>query len=391
MINLRDDAGLKKALVVAGTRPEIIKLSRVLSALSRRDIPYNFIYVGQHRDYEMSSQFIQELKLPVYTYKVLPSKLITPASQTAHIMTSVERSIVQLEPSLVIVQGDTNTTLAASIAAAKQPVPIAHIEAGLRSYDWRMPEEHNRRMVDHISTLLFAPTRRSGWNLFKECVIGATFITGNTVIDSVIHYLPVAQRYSKIMDEIRYDEYILATFHRAENVDNPSFLADLMDVMKELPLPVIFPIHPRTLKRLREYGLMKRLKNLSHKVRVLPPLGYFDFLVAMKNCHLIMTDSGGVQEEATAPGIRKMTVVVRKSTERPEAIEAGLTKLAGVEKEQILEAIHISLKMLPPNGSSPFGDGNASEIIASIINDFLLGGKISRDFSKTFINIKPNR
>ena len=350
----------------------------MLSALDHRGISYDFIFAGQHKDYEMSWQFIQELGFSNVTQGMLAFTSTTPASQTADIMKGVEHSIIRLKPSLVVVQGDTNTTLAATIAAVKQNLPVAHVEAGLRSFDWRMPEEHNRRIVDHLSTLLFAPTKGAKENLLREHVMGKVFVTGNTIVDAILHYFPIAQECSKIMNEIKFEEYVLATFHRAENVDDPHFLGALLNVMEELPLPMVIPLHPRTLKRLGEYNFLERLGVLSHKVQVLSPLGYFDFLVAMKNCRLVLTDSGGLQEEATVPGLQKPTVVVRKSTERPEAVEAGFATLAGIEGKQILEAVYKSLETPVPNISSPFGNGQASEIIASILDDFLQSGKPSQ-------------
>ena len=229
-----------------------------------------------------------------------------------------------------------------------------------------MPEEHNRRIVDHISDLLFAPTETAKKNLENEQVHGAIYVTGNTVMDAVAQHMPLAEKKSNVMNEIRYDEFILATTHRAENVDDPDVLTDFIEVFMEAPFPVVFPAHPRTVNRLKEFNLYGKL-SASKNVQLLPPLGYFDFLVLMKNCKLIMTDSGGLQEEATAPQIRKPVLVLRISTERPEAVKAGFAVVAGTEKKKIQRKLHKLLANWPPlNKHSPYGKGDAGEKIAKI-------------------------
>ncbi len=257
--------------------------------------------------------------------------------------------------------------LAAALAANKRGVAVGHVEAGLRSFDLRMPEEHNRRLTDHLSALLFAPTERAKANLEKESVWGKIYVTGNTVIDAVNQHLPLAERKSKILSQIRFEKFALATAHRAENVDDLEVLKSFIEAFAESPVPVVYPMHPRTRKRLRQNGLLAEVMQCGN-VQVLPPLGYLDFLVLMKRCELIVTDSGGIQEEATAPLIRKPVLVIRLSTERPEAVEAGFAKVVGTEKHQIVSAIKAALdskKQLPEK--SPFGDGTAAEKTTQII------------------------
>jgi len=241
------------------------------------------------------------------------------------------------------------------------------VEAGLRSFDLRMPEEHNRRLVDHVSTYLFAPTANARKNLEREGVWGKIYVTGNTVIDAVIQHLPIAERRSSILQRLQFERFALVTAHRAENVDDPAVLKSLVEAFIEAPLPVVYPLHPRTRKRLRQQGLWKKLSS-SENVQIIPPLGYFDFLVLMKKCEMMLTDSGGLQEEATAPPIRKPVLVIRISTERPEAVEAGFARVVGVKKEKILEAMDQTLKEKGELPSlSPYGDGSAGKGIVKII------------------------
>lgn len=357
---------MTKLIIVLGTRPEIIKMAPIVRALQRHEQSFVIVNTGQHYDYNLSLQFIKELGLPQPDYD-LKVRERSPGRQTGRIVIGFEK-ILQKEKSLItLVEGDTNSVLAAAIATNKQGVAVGHVEAGLRSFDLRMPEEHNRRLVDHISTYLFAPTENAKRNLERESVWGKIYITGNTVIDACQENLPIAEERSKIMEKIAFGEYMLATVHRAENVDNPEVLRDLIEAFLEAPLPVVLPAHPRTVKRMRRYGLWRRTVS-SRNIHLMPPVGYFDFLLLMKNCKLILTDSGGIQEEATAPSIRRPVLVLRISTERPEAVEAGFARVVGVEKEGILKAINETIEgeiVLPK--SSPFGDGSAGERIVKIL------------------------
>jgi UDP-N-acetylglucosamine 2-epimerase (non-hydrolysing) len=353
-------------MVVVGTRPEIVKMAPIIRALKKHEVPFTFVHCGQHYDYNMSRQFIEELELPLpdYGFKV---KAASAGAQTARIITQMDKLLGEVAAGLVLVEGDTNTVLAAALAANKRDVAVGHVEAGLRSFDLRMPEEHNRRLTDHLSALLFAPTERAKTNLERESVWGKIYVTGNTVIDAVAQHLPIAERKSKILSQIRFERFALATAHRAENVDDLAVLKRFVEAFAESPVPVVYPMHPRTRKRLRQNGLLAKITGCGN-VQVLPPLGYLDFLLLMKRCELIVTDSGGIQEEATAPLIRKRVLVIRLSTERPEAVEAGFAKVVGTGKHQILTAIKTAIenkKQLPEK--SPFGDGNAAEKTTQII------------------------
>ena len=353
-------------MVVVGTRPEIIKMAPLVRAMRKRSVPYVFVHCGQHYDYNMSQQFIEELELPPpdHGFKV---KAYSPGSQTARILTLVERVVNKAKPQAVLVEGDTNGVLASALAAIKLNVAVGHVEAGLRSFDLRMSEEHNRRLVDHISKYLFAPTEIAKKNLEREAVWGSIYVTGNTVIDAVIQHMPLAEKKSSIMNKIRFKRFALATAHRAENVDNPVVLRNFLEAFAQAPLPVVYPIHPRTRKRLHQHKTLKKLSN-AENVQLLQPLGYFDFLVLMRKCEMIITDSGGIQEEATAPPIRKPVLVIRLSTERPEAVKAGFAKVVGVKKQSILKAMEqtLSREFKAPR-TSPYGDGTAADKILDIL------------------------
>lgn len=360
--------GQKPVLVVTGTRPEIIKMAPIVRALKAQGVPYFFVHCGQHYDYNMAQQFIENLELaaPDYWLKIESS---SPGAQTAEIMAKMDELIGKTDPSVVLVEGDTNTVLSAALAANKRVVPVGHVEAGLRSYDLRMPEEHNRRLTDHISHLLFSPTEHTVANLRREDVWGKVFLTGNTAIDAVMEHLPIAERASKVMERVPFEEFALVTAHRAENVDDPSVLGSLLEVFEGSPLPLVYPMHPRMRKRLQENGLLARVEGMKN-VHVLPPTGYLDFLMLMRRCRLIITDSGGVQEEATAPSIRKRVLVIRLSTERQEAVETGFATVVGTDSKRILSAMVEALNQktdLP--ALSPYGDGSAAKKTVAIIKE----------------------
>lgn len=357
-------------MIVAGTRPEIIKLAPLLKRLHSDE--YIFVHTGQHYDRSLSAQFIHDLDLaaPSLEFQLAEKE---PSIQISEMIRGLSKSLGDLKPDMICVEGDTNTVLAASIAALKSETPLCHIEAGLRSRDWRMPEEHNRIIADHSSDLLFAPTRETGKNLREENVHGEIHISGNTVIDALNQNVLIADSKSTLTPP--QDEYVLTTLHRAENVDDPRILSSLVESITSIPIKVIFPIHPRTVLNLRKFGLYKKLERASN-VEVMPPLGYFDFLRLMKDCKFIITDSGGIQEEATAPSIRKHVLVLRRSTERPEAVKRGFAKVVGTNSKRINRAIHSTLKnfydlqrALPRK--SPYGDGFAAAKIEKITRRYL--------------------
>lgn len=362
---------LRRYVVVAGTRPEIIKIAPIIRKILDLKLELFFVLTGQHYDFLLSEQIINDLKLPTPN-KSFELRTSSPASQIAEIMTKLEGPLRNdNNDNIVIIQGDTNSVLSTALTAVKLHIPIAHIEAGLRSYDWRMPEEHNRRMVDHISDLLFAPTKESEQNLLKEAVYGKIYITGNTVIDAVNQHLPLAEKMSTILQQIKFGEYILVTFHRSENVDDPKVLGNIVKGLVKSNLPIVISLHPRSKKRLLDYGFFEKLR-AEKNIQIIPPVGYLDFLVLMKNSKFIVTDSGGIQEEATSKLISKRILVLRVSTERPEALHSCYTKLVKLEFQKIAKDISLEWTEMfkGDSSSSPYGDGYASEKIVSVVRNY---------------------
>lgn len=352
-------------IISCGTRPEIIKMSPIILALDKKKIPYLFLYTGQHHDYNLSLRFIFELGL--MTNLSINLNFDKPALQIAEMIKKLHEIFKRYQPSMVLLEGDTNSVLATAITALKHGIRIGHVESGLRSEDWRMPEEHNRRVVDHISDLLFAPTAIAAKRLKLERVYGEIYLTGNTVVDAVMKYLPIAVSRSNIIEKNGLKDFIFLTLHRSENVDNPRILSNLLNALLEVEIDVVWPVHPRTKKNIIKFGFEKKLKQ-SKYINLIKPVGYFDCLVLEKECRLIVTDSGGIQEEATVPGIRKRVVVARDFTERPEGIKAGFARLAGTRKESLLKSINSALddnSDLPT--CSPYGDGRAAQRIINAI------------------------
>jgi len=358
-----------KVAVVVGTRPEIIKMASIIKYLDSGNYDYDVIHTQQHYDANMSQTFFDELGLPAPDH-CLNVGSGTQAHQTANAMAKLEDTYHKTSSDVVLVEGDTNTVLAGALSAAKLGIKVGHVEAGLRSNDRRMPEEYNRRLTDHASDLLFAPTEHNAATLRKEDVWGKIFVTGNTVIDACLEYLPVAEKNSDILNKIAFDEFVLVTAHRAENVDNPEVLRNLVKIFTGCPVPVVYPVHPRTVKKLKENRLYETLA-FHENVQLIDPVGYFDFLVLMKQCSFIMTDSGGIQEEATAPNMRKKIFVLRENTERPEAVEAGYAEVVGTKSEEVLSRVLMLMNDHDMNRNScPFGDGHAcKKIIMSITGD----------------------
>ncbi len=356
--------------VVVGTRPEIIKMAPVYFALLNSGLSPRLVHSGQHYDSELSQVFFEDLELPE-PEAFLQVGSDSPGRQTGNAIVSFEQEFIDSNPDCVLVQGDTNTVLAAAVASMKLRVKLGHVEAGLRSYDLRMPEELNRRLTDHASDYLFAPTEESVRILKDERVWGKVFRTGNTVIDATIRYLPKALEGSKVLDDIPWDEFAVATLHRAENVDDRDTLANMARVLVECPVPVVLPLHPRTDGMLRRHSLMETVST-SKNIHITPPVGYFDMLALMKGSRFILTDSGGIQEEATSPVLQKMVFVMRTSTERPEAVRAGYCRVVGTDATAILGEVKSFLEGPAPSfGPCPYGDGRAAEAVASALQSEL--------------------
>jgi UDP-N-acetylglucosamine 2-epimerase (non-hydrolysing) len=362
-------------MIVAGTRPEAIKLAPVIWSLDKLGVDYVFVWSGQHYDYEMSRVFFDQLGLPDPDLD-LDVRSGSHAEQTARIMIGVEKAIIDYKPSIVVAQGDTNTTLASALASVKTLTPFAHVEAGLRSWDRTMPEEVNRVIADSIAELNFAPTWLAAVNLMHSGVpLKKIYVTGNTIVDVVYKYKDLVVEWGeKLLGEYKLEpgNYALVTIHRQENTDNQWRLKNIVKALIELSkhIPVVFPAHPRTTRRLEAIGLLESLKK---NVKLLSPLGYFEFLGLLSKSAIVLTDSGGVQEEACILGIPTLTL--RYSTERPETVLAGTNVVVGVEPEKVvpvaLDMIKRRSEMAKKKGcGNLIGDGTAGEKISKILNEF---------------------
>lgn len=349
--------------IVLGTRPEIIKMSPVIRACQKEGIEFSILHTGQHYSYEMDKIFFEELSLPVPQYN-LDVGSGTHAEQTGAIMCGIEKTYEKNRPDIILVQGDTNTVLAGGLVGAKMHIPVGHVEAGLRSFDRKMPEEINRVLVDHISDFLFAPTNDACNNLISEGIDTAKiFNTGNTVVDSLFQHREIAREKSDILKQfgVTPNQFLLVTAHRAENVDDKSrikgIISGIQKVGQMYGMPVIFPMHPRTQKMIQEFGIN------TEGITVVSPVGYLDFLELEAHARLILTDSGGVQEEACI--LQVPCVTLRENTERPETVEVGANLLAGSDSDRIVTAVE---RMFSSNRRwhNPYGDGTAGKRMVEI-------------------------
>lgn len=359
-----------KPFFVVGTRPEIVKMAPVIHECEKRAIDLFLLHTGQHYSDYMSQLFFHDMDLrdPDTNLSIGSG---THSEQTAKALVGIEKELLRERPDVVLVEGDTNAVLSAALAAVKLQIPVGHIEAGLRSYDIRMPEEHNRRLTDHVSEFLFAPTETSATILKEENVWGKIFVTGNTVIDALEGLVKKVVGKKTIADELGLKEFALLTLHRAENVDDKAILSGLVRGLLQLDTDIIFPAHPRTVARLTEFNLIKDIKK-EKGIHLTEPTGYLDFLALMKTCAFVLTDSGGIQEEVTAPSINKKAFVLRTSTERPEAVESGHAIVVGVDPKKFPVMIKKELEQTSSRlKNHPYGIGNASKKIVDILQENL--------------------
>ena len=361
--------------VVLGTRPEIIKLGPVINALKKSRAKFFLIHTGQHYSMRMDGQFFKDLGLPRPEYSNREfgrlHRGLSHGEQTAEILRFVERILLRERPRCLVVEGDTNTVLGAALVARKLGITVAHVEAGLRSEDWRMPEEHNRVMTDHISDLLFAPTEAAARNLRRENVRGEIHVVGNTIVDAVEQNRKRALR-QDILKELKLSRergFILCTAHREENVDNREtikhFLGVLERVASQFALPIAFVIHPRTRNRMKLFGELGRLETIPG-LKLVEPVGYLDFLCLLCSCRIALTDSGGVQEEACI--LRVPCVTLRDNTERPETVRVGANIVSGMNATSVSRAVATMLRRTR-NWKNPFGDGKASRRIVQALRN----------------------
>ena len=365
-----------KIATVLGTRPEIIKMAPIIDEISKRDIIQIVLHTGQHYDKEMSDNFFKDLELKVPDYNINVGSS-SHGKQTGLMMKGIEEILLKEKPDIVLVQGDTNAVLAGSLVASKLHIAVGHVEAGLRSFDMTMPEEINRCVADITSKMYFIPTEESAINLLAEGFSHKNlFITGNTVVDACFRHLEIAKKKGfseKSLKKLKIEKMnsiITLTMHRAENVDIKERVVNIIDALKELTnTNIIFPIHPRTKNTLKNFGLFDELNSLNH-VHIIKPIGYLDFLLLTSMSSLILTDSGGLQEEAITLNVPCLTL--RYNTERPETVTAGGNILVGSDKKAILDNARKILtdeefKNRMKNAINPYGLGNSATLIVDLI------------------------
>ncbi len=356
-----------RIISIAGARPNFMKIAPIVAALEQvPEVEHLLVHTGQHYDQEMSDVFFRDLSIPAPDID-LEVGSASHAVQTARIMVEFEKVCEKEQPDMVVVVGDVNSTMACTLVAAKLQIPVAHVEAGLRSFDRTMPEEINRLVTDSLADLLFTTSRDADENLKREGVAPQKIhFVGNVMIDTLLKHRERAAS----MDVARGlgldgEDYALMTLHRPSNVDDPSVLTGILQAVQQISrsLPVIFPIHPRTSARIKEFELASLVEG---GVRISEPMGYLEFLNLMSKARLVMTDSGGLQEETTFLGVPCLTI--RKNTERPVTISEGTNVLVGTDPERLLEAAGQILDGNWKASKVPeYWDGRAAERIVEIL------------------------
>jgi UDP-N-acetylglucosamine 2-epimerase len=351
-----------KIVSIVGARPQFIKAAPVSHAL-RQLAGEVLVHTGQHYDAQMSGVFFDEMGIPEPDYN-LGVGSGSHGWQTGQMLVRTEEVLMAERPDWVLVYGDTNSTLAGALAAAKLHIPVAHVEAGLRSFNRRMPEEHNRVLVDHMADLLFCPTQTALDNLAREGITHGVHLVGDVMYDAVLRNARVAEQRSKVLDRLglQSQAYTLATIHRPRNADDSLRLQTILGALAEIPEPVIFPVHPRTRQRMAEFDLSFPAPGGGRPTPI-DPVGYLDMLVLEKNARLILTDSGGIQKEAYFFAVPCLTL--REETEWVETVDAGWNRLVGADPAAIVRMA----RDFRPVGSPPplFGDGQAAPKIVTLL------------------------
>jgi UDP-GlcNAc3NAcA epimerase len=349
-----------KFVSIVGARPEFIQATPVSRVLRQRHTEI-LVHTGQHYDYKMSQTFFDELGTPAPDYN-LEVGSGQHGKQTADILIGIEQVLLQEQPDWVIVRGDTNSTVAGALAASKLHIPLAHIEAGERSFDKRMPEEINRLVADRISDLHFCVSRTALKHLSDEGITRTAHHVGDVMLDAMLYNQTIAARNSTALQTLGLSEgaYVLVTVHRAANTDDPARLRGIVQALNAAGEPVVFPVHPRTRKKIEDLGVV-----FAPNVKAIEPVGYFDMITLEANARLIATDSGGVQREAYFLG--KPCITLRDETEWTETVDVGWNTLVGTEPNQILQAWR---NFSPPSNQPPiFGDGCAAQKIVTILEN----------------------
>jgi UDP-N-acetylglucosamine 2-epimerase len=351
---------------VIGNRPQFVKAAAVSRRVRERGHEEHIVHTGQHYDDELSRIFFEELRIPEPD-RELGVGSASPAVQTGRMLEALEPVLAELRPDLVMVYGDTNSTLAGAIAAAQGQVPVAHVEAGMRSFDRSMPEELNRVLADRMSDLLLCSTETAVENLGREGIDHGVHLVGDVMADVALAMAPLARERSSALADHGVDPggYVLATAHRQANVDDPERLRALVDLLLALPLPAVFPVHPRTRARLEATGEIDRL-TADDRMHLTPPLGYLDLLALAASARAVVTDSGGLQKEAYLLGVRCVTL--RDRTEWVETVDAGWNTLVDLDRAAALAAVEKG----PPEGPRPelYGGGRAGERICDVLDTY---------------------
>lgn len=350
-----------KILTVIGARPQFIKAAVVSRALrGQAGVQEIIVHTGQHFDANMSDVFFDELDIPKPDFH-LGIGGGTHGQNTGRMIEAIEAVLLKEKPNWVLVYGDTDSTLAGALAAVKLHIPVAHVEAGLRSFNRSMPEEINRVLTDHAAELLFAPTQTAVLNLAKEGILGAKVQkVGDVMYDAALYYGSKAEKTSQILQSLKLNSksYVLATLHRQENVDDQKRLANILQGFATSDKPIVLPLHPRTRKRLQEFGLV-----VPQSVRIIDPVGYLDMVMLEKHAALIATDSGGVQKEAYFHQVPCITL--RDETEWVELVECGANRLVGADAAAIQVAL--AEEGVFQSGGDLYGQGNCGDKIATLL------------------------
>jgi len=357
-----------RMLTVIGARPQFVKAAAVSRAIAAhnanagvRHIDECLLHTGQHYDANMSAVFFQELGIPEPRHHLNVGSG-SHAGQTGDILVGVERVVQAERPDCVLVYGDTNSTLAGAMAAAKLSVPVVHVEAGLRSFNRAMPEEINRILADAISDLLLCPSRTAVGHLAREGIMRGVHEVGDVMYDSVLHHATLASERSTIVEQLGLSNtpYVLATLHRAENTDRPDRLLALLATLSDLPVPVVLPLHPRTRAAQQKAGDMP-----GGSLRIIEPVGYLDMLALICGSQMVLTDSGGMQKEAY--WLDRPCVTLREETEWVELVEAGVNRLAGTDRGRVMGAFDWALGCRMPPEKLLYGDGQTARRIVELL------------------------
>ena len=354
-----------KIATVVGARPQFIKAATVSRALRSRAIEEILIHTGQHHDEKMSDVFFSEMEIPKPDYNLGVAGL-SHGAMTGEMLKRIEEVLISVKPDALLVFGDTNSTLAGALAAAKLHIPVAHVEAGLRSFNMRMPEEINRVLTDRVSKWLFCPTQIAVKNLenegFKNSPAQTEItMTGDVMLDAARFYRTKAKWPETLDSKLQSQDFIFCTVHRAENTDHPANLSSIVGALRKIAetRPVVWPVHPRTKKILSQMGLS------TDGLTLIDPVGYFESLSLLENCRLVMTDSGGLQKEAYF--FNKPCVVLREETEWRELVDAKVAFLAGSDSQKIRAQVDVALSQNHDWPQGLYGNGGASELIADQI------------------------